>query len=910
MKTYPSRPLARRTLSAVSALSLLFCPLALSQTDSEDSDDEAIFELEGFVVSGGIRNSLEIARQIKRSATGFQDSIVAEDIAKFPDLNLAESLQRLPGVAINREAGEGRRVSLRGLGPDFTRVQLNGMEVLGNVDSPMDSRGQRTRDRAFDFNIFASELFNRLDLYKSFQADQDEGGLAGSVGLYTARPFDYGEGNSASISSQLGTNTATGDLQPRLAAQFSHNGGDFGALFSVAYSSRDTEEQGYNTYRWRLRSASGSDISNLPQAQQDAINDGEFRWARGNRLSVWESHQDRLGITGALQWRPSEKLTVTLDLLLGKFEGDREELHLATRGSSGTVLHGGTTVDGVSIPGSVLNEVRVNSDNEVIYADVSGANFASETRRQTTKNDFTQIVLSTEYQASDTLKIDTLIGTESSEYDLPISDKFYLEAFGDVITDYSSGGDYGMNTYGWDTTSSSNWNAHEIDLYSSFQESKIDNIKVDATLDVSRESAIKFGASYRTFTNSGFENRINNLLRSDFQSGAVDDNPAAYIRVFDSHDAQDWAIVDWDAAFSALGVTRAVGPVANSYGVDEDTLAAYVQYQWDSFIGDMAFKGSAGLRYFETDVTSRGVANIGPISASDRYSDVLPALNMSLDVAKDVKLRFAASQNINRPSLSALAFNGSISEDAGEYTVRTGNPGLDPYDSTNFDLSLERYFGEVGFIGFGYFYKDISGFIGNETLTNVPFSSTGLASGLLPGLTQDTLISEYRRPINYADTDLSGFEITFQTDLDFMPVEGFGMVSNITLVDSDLQYATPDQIANGESIILPMNGLSDTVINTTFYYENDTWGARVSANYRSDYVSGGPTGSDEDSRGFESTTYVDFSAFYQLTENLKWTFDAVNLTDEKEVQYSDSSRRLYNTTTSGTTFFSGISYKF
>lgn len=910
MKIYPTHALSYKALGVLSALSLLVCPLAYPQTDADDSGDEAIFELEGFVVSGGIRNSLEIARQIKRSATGFQDSIVAEDIAKFPDLNLAESLQRLPGVAINREAGEGRRVSLRGLGPDFTRVQLNGMEVLGNVDSPMDSRGQRTRDRAFDFNIFASELFNRLDLYKSFQADQDEGGLAGSVGLYTARPFDYGEGNSASISTQLGTNTATGDLQPRVAAQFSHNSGDFGALFSVAYSSRDTEEQGYNTYRWRLRSASGSDISNLPQADQDAINSGELRWARGNRLSVWESHQDRLGITSALQWKPSDKLTLTLDMLLGKFEGDREELHLATRGSSGTVLHGGTTVDGVSIPGSVINEIRVNSDNEVIYADVSGANFASETRRQTTKNDFTQVVLSAEYEASEKLKIDALIGTESSEYDLPISDKFYLEGFGDVVTDYTSGGDYGMNTYGWDTTSASNWNAHEIDLYSSFQESKIDNIKIDATYELTRESALKFGTSYRTFSNAGFENRIDNLLRSDFQSGAVDDNPAAYIRVFDSHDDQDWAIVDWDAAFSSLGVSRTVGPVRNSYGVDEDTLAAYVQYQWDSFIGDMAFKGSAGLRYFETEVTSEGIANVGPVTASDKYDDILPALNMSLDVAKDVKLRFAASKNINRPGLSALALNGSISEDSGDYTVRSGNPSLDPYDSTNIDLSLERYFGDVGFIGIGYFYKDISGFIGDETLTNVPFSATGLPSGLLPGLTQDTIISEYRRPINYADTDLSGFEITFQTDLEFMPVEGFGMVANMTFVDSDLQYATPDQIANGESIILPMNGLSDTVVNTTFYYENDTWGARVSANYRSDYVSGGPTGSDEDSRGFESTTYVDFSAFYQISENLKWTFDAVNLTDEKEVQYSDSSRRLYNTTTSGTTFFSGISYKF
>ncbi len=124
-------------------------------------------------------------------------------MAKFPELNLAESLQRLPGVQITREAGEGRRISLRGLGPDFTRVQLNGMEVLGNVDSAQDSRGQRSRDRAFDFNIFASELFSKVEVEKTFQAAQNEGGMAGTVGLFTGKPFDYGTGLKGAVTAKL-----------------------------------------------------------------------------------------------------------------------------------------------------------------------------------------------------------------------------------------------------------------------------------------------------------------------------------------------------------------------------------------------------------------------------------------------------------------------------------------------------------------------------------------------------------------------------------------------------------------------------------------------------------------------------------------------------------------------------------
>ncbi len=131
---------------------------------AQEQGTSAAADTGGEVVVTGYRTSLAQARNSKRDATIIKDSIAASDIAAFPDLNLAEALQRLPGVAINREAGEGRRISLRGLGPDFTRVQLNGMEVLGNVDSPQDSRGQTTRDRAFDFNLFAAELFNHVDV--------------------------------------------------------------------------------------------------------------------------------------------------------------------------------------------------------------------------------------------------------------------------------------------------------------------------------------------------------------------------------------------------------------------------------------------------------------------------------------------------------------------------------------------------------------------------------------------------------------------------------------------------------------------------------------------------------------------------------------------------------------------------
>jgi len=277
---------------------------ALAQQAPGDVVDE--------IVVTGYRKSLSDARAIKRDSVIQKDVIVAEDMAKFPELNLAESLQRLPGVQITREAGEGRRISLRGLGPDFARVQLNGMEVLGNVDSAQDSRGQRSRDRAFDFNIFASELFSRVEVEKTFQAAQNEGGMAGTVGLFTGKPFDYASGSKGAVSLKLGTNEYTKDAQPRIAALFSQNWDNkFGVAFSVAYSKRETTEQGHNTYNYSHPDAAtmkglvskGLDISKLSAAQQTKFLSGDLYFADGNRISSWNSKQERLGLTGAVQRR-------------------------------------------------------------------------------------------------------------------------------------------------------------------------------------------------------------------------------------------------------------------------------------------------------------------------------------------------------------------------------------------------------------------------------------------------------------------------------------------------------------------------------------------------------------------------------------------------------------------------------
>jgi iron complex outermembrane receptor protein len=905
-----------KSIAPLIVAGLLFSSVPLFGQSTIPTTEESV-SLEAFEVSG-TRATLAKSREFKRESRIISDTIVAEDIAKFPDLNLAESLQRLPGVAINREAGEGRRVSLRGLGPDFTRVQLNGMEVLGNVDSPQDSRGQGSRDRAFDFNIFASELFNRLEVRKSYDATQNEGGLAGTIDLITAKPFDYDEGFNAAVSAQLGTNTYTKDLQPRTAIQVSNTWGDtFGALLSVAYSTRDTDEQGTNTFRWRpSSSAQGSDISALPAATQTALNAGQLRFARGNRISSWQSHQERLGITSALQWKPSERLDFTFDILHGEFTGERDELHLNSRGAnSSSWLGGGTTVNGVVYPNSTINELRFNERNEVVYIDVTGGNNATETRRQLAENIFDQFLLTTNWRINDDLKAKILVGTEVSSFDTPVSDKFYLEAFGDVISDYTLDPNYLTNTYGFDPADPSNWRAHEIDFEARFQETTFDNFKVDFDYFLNSSSSLKFGVAHQLFFNSGHRvGSSNNVLRSDFQSGAVDDDISAYAKVFTDHRDQDWTIVDFDKALEILGVSRPVGSISRSYQVEEATNTAYVSYDWETTLNGMSLLGNIGLRAYETEVTSSGEANIGPITVIQSYEGVLPTFNSTLKIKEDLLFRVGLSQNINRPSIGSMAVNGSVSFDNDEFTASIGNPGLEPYKSNNLDLSLEWYFGDVGSFAAGYFFKDISGFIGTEISSNIPYGQTGLPLDLFPGLTNSTNVATFSRPVNYEETTMQGLELSLQSDLSFLPApfDKLGFVGNLTFIDGELDYASPAQQAAGTSIIQPIEGLSDVLGNITFFYETKQWGARISANYRSDYVANPlPIANDEDGDGFNSTIYVDFSAFYQMNEKLKLTVDVINLTNQREEQFSDlTARRHYNSTSSGTTVYTGVNYKF
>ena len=911
------QPSFRKRLVSLSVMSVMgSLPLTAAAQIAEDTAIEEI-------VVSGFRGSLLKAKDLKKDALGSQDSILAEDIADFPSLNLAESIQRIPGVTITREAGEGRQISLRGLNADFTQVQLNGMEALGTSSSPMDSRGTVNASRSFDFNIFASELFNQIDVKKSYSADMDEGGIGGTVKLNTAKPFDY-DGFKSVISAQAGDNSLTDDTSPRIAALVSNTWDKFGALFSLAYSKRDTSEQGYNTYRWRPRNAQGTDISTLSAADQAAVNSGNLRFSRGSRYSLFNSEQTRLGATLALQYRPTTDLSFDLDALYGELKNDRGEFHLQSRGSSSTALGcTGPDYDSNRYFCSSLTALEYNANNEVIYSQWENTALHSESRDQSANTEVSQIVLNGEWTVSNDLIVSGLVGHMQSDYESN-SAKVYLESFGDMTIDYRQDRFYGTNTYqnDYDPSNIDEFRYHEIDLAEDEVSNGFDIAKLDADYRLTDVSSLKFGVSFKSFEHSNNNVQSADEMRSAWQSGAVSDVIDSSLTYTNTgHKKQNWLSINVDGVLDEFGVNRHLTMSNTPNEVNEETQAAYLLYDLDMMLADSELRASIGLRYFDTDIKSTGLVNGTDYVTVERgYDGVLPTFNLAWYATENLVVRASAGKNVTRPTLGSLSVSGTVNTDplvgASGLSISAGNPALKPFETINMETSVEYYFDDVGYASITYFRKNIDNFIATR-VAPVAFGDTGYPMALIDGMLDENgnpqtaqTIYTFSQPQNLEDSDFSGWEVAMQRDFEFLPApfDKLGGIVNYTYADGESLH---NILIDGESVSVyrPFYGLSENTYNATLYYETDAWGVRVSLAHRDDYLTQVETSSsDQDEAGFHGTTYWDFSAFYNISENLKVSLEGINLSDEREEQYSDSDDRLYNTTVSGRTFYLGVTY--
>jgi len=904
--------------------------------------------IEEIVVTGSFRDSLANALNLKRNSAGAVDAIVAEDIADFPDLNLAESLQRIPGVAIERVAGEGRQISVRGLGSGFTRTRINGMEAIATGGST-DAAGGANRSRGFDFNTFSSELFNSLTVRKTASADVEEGSLGATVDMDTAKPFDY-DGFTFAASGQLGYNDLSEKTDPKASFLISNTFAEdtVGALLSVSYSERNIRDEGASTVRWDqanpigtidgqpLRIENPDDPTGMWIANPDYpsdVNDA-FR-PRLPRYDSYTHEMERLGVSGSLQFRPTDATEISLDGLYAKYEATRNEVFMQGILNSGGVQNNQFTDEektklnpnwgkcvGITCRMG-LTDYTIDSTGTMTSAAFNNATVRSENRYDELSTEFTQITLSAKHDITDSFRINGMVGSVVSEFDNPIQTTIVAEKSGlDFGYDYSgSNRENPALVFDSEVSNLDGWSTNSVRLRPLSAKNTYDAAQLNLEYDLNDSLTLKGGINYKDF-----EFETTGARRESENGAGVDLNGRmmGYNSGLGTNDP--WAVPNFGAIvadydiYSNTGVFETFLREAEDYSVNEESIGAYVQLAFDTTIGETSVRGDVGIRQVETDIEANAWSSAGtPVTGSHSYSDTLPSINLVFEPIEDVLIRMGYSEVMARAGLGSLLPNTNISVSGGSRSVSSGNPALEPTRAAAYDLGLELYMSDESVLGVAVFYKDIESFVQTISETR-PFTTTGFPTQLAvdacssgPGYgseCNESIDWNVSSPVNAPGGDLYGFELSYQTPFTFLPgfLSNFGFMGNFTYVEAEQDYLNEEgQVVATRSLL----GLSQDTTSGTIYYEDDAFSARVSVVNRAGYLTHATGRNNNDREGTNSTTNIDMSASYQLNDNIKLTFEALNLTDQADDQWVDASgNRLSYYHETGRQYYLGVQYKY
>ncbi len=926
-------------VNAMSAIAQEASPTDTTAAPATPATPEDVDTLSTITVTG-YRASLEKALDIKRGEAGVVDAIVAEDIGKFPDLNLAESLQRIPGVVITRDAGEGRNISVRGLDSNFTRVRVNGMEALTTVGST-DQNGGTNRGRGFDFNVFASDLFSQLIVRKTAQADVEEGSLGATVDLRTARPFDY-DGFTFAANTQLTYGDMADKTDPRIAALVSNTWADgkFGALMSFAVSERRTLEEGSGSGRWAGGTSNGR-FNGCPANPATTPTTSPFPAAcaadvyhpRFPRYTLMEHDQKRMGVTASLQFKPTDRTQFSLDALYSKIDASRDEKYIeAISFSRGACAAGapGAACRAAGAGGKPETIVRdgVIENGALVYGLFDNVDIRSESRHDEWNTVFTQIGLEGEHEFSDNFKLSGKIGTSSSKHENPIQTTIIMDKYNVDNYSYDYRGDpyKPVLDYGIDPTSGTGWTLAEIRLRPQYVQNDFDIGQLDFNWNISPNFRLKGGVQAKDYSFSTRElRRASEVSVPAFSGGGfIIPSDLTTLAGLSSVNGSPgtWVIPDYQAFANLLDIYSNSGTFAlaeravNTRSVDEEDRGVYLQGDFSMDLGSIPVSGNFGVRYVRTRQSSTGIATASGIpvtsTVSREYSDTLPSINLVAEVRPDLLIRLGAAKVMTRPGLGSLTPGVTVSVAGGARTVSGGNPALDPTRAKTVDLGVEWYFNEGAMLGLGLFYKDIESFIQTTRFVQV-YSASGLPASLLEGT--GASVSDdftFTAPLNTPGGELTGLEANYIQPFTFLPGKwsNLGVQLNYTYVDSQIQYVTS---TGANSFKDDLTGLSKHSWNATVFYEGKRFSGRVSATNRDDYLLQVPgTEAGFDTHGQTGTTTVDASVRWKIDDQWELSLEGINLTDEVQESWVSNSAGVlpldYSET--GRQYLLGLRYKF
>jgi len=870
--------------------------------ENQQKEDE---QIEVITVTG-IHASMVKAMDIKKSSDGVVDAIVAEDIGKFPDQNVAESLQRITGVAIDREGGEGQLISVRGLGPEFNSVLVNG-RTMATISG----------GRAFSFDMLAAELISGAEVHKTQSAKLQEGSIGATVNITTHHPLDIGEFKAVG-SAKMTYDDMSGENNPTFSGLVSNvfADGKFGVLVSAAFSKRDSRyDQGMNFGYYADQTLSLGDGSTLegvyvPQNWDQIVKTETRERASGNLV---------------VQYAPTNNLTITADALISEYDVNYREDILAHW-----------------FEGSNIVAAELDERSTVVALEMGRDSATDYLNRMSEKPTSTKAFgINADWIINDNLSLNIDISNSKAE-----------SLNGGKTTDTVAGF---YNSYAWDTTtgstvpslsfsedlSPSRVRAHWASAFGWDITDEITEIKADASyvLDQGILSKVNFGvmSSDRTLARTryythwsvncaycGYPDAVDipdsmfELYDADgFLSGANADTTSSWLR-FDSYELFDF--LSSDAAISNSDDPEFVGEAMANYGYDalrkpysfevnEKITSLYTDFYFEGELSDMPWGIVAGLRYVETKTKSIGASvqledlvdinGSGTLTAieSDDYEAVtvpysyehfLPSINANIEIVEDFIARFAFSQSITRPTLTEMS--PETGYDGGKPEALTGwggNPKLKPYESDNFDLSLEWYFDESSYASLAYFKKDINNFI-EEGIFDEKVT--------VPSGTYDYKMS---RPMNVNASEIDGFEFAIQHRMAYLPApfDGLGFQANMTVVDSESS-------ANTAENPLPLPGLGDSQ-NAIIYYEKDAIQFRVAYNNRNEFMQ-----VTDDGYGHpvyvEDFAQVDVSGSYDINENFTIFFEGINVTNEITHKRGLFSNHILGITETGARYSIGI----
>ncbi len=877
-------------------------PAAAQSTSPQDLEE---------VVVTGIRGSLRQAMEIKRDSDQIVDSIASESLGKFPDTNIAESLQRITGVSIDRSGGEGQAVTVRGFGPEFNTVLLNGRRLASDTGA-----------RSFNFDVLPAELISRVDVYKSATALLQEGGIGSTILLHTPRPLELGDFktilSAKALYEDLSENT-TPEVFGMISDTFAD--GRIGLLASASYQRRKNRSERILTDGYLTAPRDSMTLIAADLAAQGYSADDQFFIPQNLNVSPVDEDRERINVNTTFQFQVSDRLRLTVDGMYDKFSVLTEANSLgffvtpsiitnATFDEHRTATSITQTIDaavdftrserdrptdiyagGLNLAWDVSDNVNVSFDSSWSRAKSGGAEGTN-----VAVVGFRKDIYTLSYAPNG---IPSVTGVPAADYvdpSLPVA-HFNLRGTGGGPL----GGGADLEDEIFEHRIEAQWQPESDLLRRVTVGGYYAKEKQRRDTRLSDNNILCMYCGY-------FVGIPDNLMRpfnvgSGYLGGRVS-VPAAW-QAFDIDPLL--AYLESSTAASARDAAQGLPPgstlaelaASNGFEIHQRPDSSRVEEEVASLYADASFEGSlaelpwnltVGARYVRTETTAFGISqelqdlvnsgdptlyttvlgNAVTVSQTNKYNDFLPSLSFRLNVTDDVVLRFAASKTLTRPPLGALSPRLVIGTTRpGNLQASSGNPDLKPFKSKNADLSAEWYYQDNGFITVGVFYKEVQNFLVN-TVDNRP----------LPIADSDDLFAgdpvfEVSLLDNLESATVKGVEIGVQHSFDWLPGfwSGFGLGANATLVDSGAELNVDDV-----SQTFALEGLGDSY-NVVGFYENGPLEVRVAWNRRERFLRTA-VGFGGEPTFVEPYQQIDARASFAISDHFSVFAEGVNLGNE------------------------------